>query len=126
MARRERSPEEFMSTTTQTIVQIRDERAKRKAEEARWTRYRIDANPPVWFTVLAVVASFYGILALAEYLLGHPDALRSPFGPLLVSGAAILTIGMRLLQRREKAILRAIKDEAPELFEKLKEEQLIR
>jgi hypothetical protein len=45
---------------------------------------------------------------------------------LLVSGAAILTIGMRLLQRREKAILRAIKDEAPELFEKLKEEQLIR
>jgi hypothetical protein len=33
---------------------------------------------------------------------------------------------MRLLQRREKAILRAIKDEAPELFEKLKEEQLIR
>lgn len=126
MADLNRSPEEFMSTTTQTIVQIRDERAKRKAEEARWTRYRIDANPPLWFTVLALFAAFYGILALAEYLLGHPDALRSPFGLLIFPGAAILTFGMRLLQRREKAILRAIKDEAPELFEKLKEERLIR
>jgi antibiotic biosynthesis monooxygenase (ABM) superfamily enzyme len=115
-----------MSTTTQTIVQIRDERAKREAEEARWTRYRTDANPPVWFTALALFAAFYGILAFAEYLLGHPDALRSPFGLLIFPGAAILTFGMRLLQRREKAILRAITDEAPELFEKLKEERLIR
>lgn len=115
-----------MNTTTQAIVQVRDERAKREAEVARWTRYRVEANPPVWFVVLAVVASLAGMLALAEYLLGHPDALRSPFGFLIVPGAAILSFGVRLQQRREKAIIRAIKDEAPELFEKLKEERLIR
>jgi hypothetical protein len=115
-----------MSTTTQAIVQIREDRAKREAEKQRWTRYRIEANPPMWFVVLAMIASLAGMIAFAGYLLGHPNAIRSPFGLLIAPGVAILYFGAWLSQRREKALIRAIREEAPALFEKLKAERLIR
>jgi hypothetical protein len=115
-----------MSTASEVVAQIREDREKRKAEEARWARLRAEANPPVWFVVLAVVAGSGGMLALAAYFLKHPDVMRSPVGPLIVPCAAILSLIAWLAQRREKAIVKAIKEESPALFEKLKTERLIR
>ena len=115
-----------MSTTTQVLAHIREERAKHAAEEARWTRYRAAANPPVWFVVFATVAAFVGLLLFASFLLKHPDAIRSPIGLLIVPFSGLLCFGAWLAQRREKALVAAMKEEAPELFEKLKSQGLIR
>ena len=115
-----------MSTTTQALTQIHEDRVKRKVEEARWERYRREANPPAWFAVVVGVTSLAGMIVFAEYLLEHPDALNSWIGILIGPFAGILSLGAWLSQRREKAIIRAIKEQAPMLFEKLREERVIR
>lgn len=115
-----------MSTASDVVAQIRRDREKQKAEEARWARLRAEANPPGWFIALAVVTAFGGMLALATYLLQHPDAMRSSVGPLMMPCAAVICLVAWLAPRREKAIVRAVKEEAPALYEKLKAERLVR
>jgi hypothetical protein len=66
------------------------------------------------------------MLALAAQLQKHPDVMRSPVGPKIMPCAAILCLVAWLAQRREKAPLRAVRDESPALCEKLKAERLIR
>ena len=115
-----------MQTTTQAIAQVHEERLKREEEEARWSRYRAEANLPAWLPFLAMVFMAGGMLFFAGYLIQHPTALRSPYTIFITPVAALLYFGSRLSQRREKAIIRAIKEEAPALFEKLKIERIIR
>ena len=62
-----------MSHTTRVMEEIREDRRKREADVARWVRFHREANPPAWVTALLVIAVLGGMLALAEYLLGHPS-----------------------------------------------------
>jgi energy-converting hydrogenase Eha subunit C len=115
-----------MSTTQQILAEFREIRLKQKAEEARWENYRREANPP-WPIVIALVfVGLAGMLVAAAYLRVNPHALRSPFCLLIIPVAGLLQLVVKLAQRREKALALAIKEEAPELYEKLKAEQLVR
>jgi len=116
----------IMSTTQQVLAEFHETRLKQKAEEARWEHYRREANPPWSLVIALVLVGFAGMVTLAAYLLANPNAFRSPFGLLIVPIAGVLQLVVKLAQRREKALVLAIKEEAPELFAKLKDEQLVR
>jgi hypothetical protein len=115
-----------MSTTQQVLAEFRETRQKQKAEEARWDHYRREANPPWPLVIALALVGFAGMVTLAAYLLTNPNAFRSPFGLLIVPVAGLLQLVVTLAQRREKALVLTIKEEAPELFAKLKDEKLIR
>jgi hypothetical protein len=115
-----------MSTTLEVLTEFRETRRKQKAEEARWENYRREANPPWPVMIALVLVGFAGMVALAAYLLANPSAFRSPFGLLIIPVTGLLQLVVKLAQRREKALVLAIKEEAPELYEKLKAEQLVR
>jgi hypothetical protein len=115
-----------MSTTQQVLAEFRETRQKQKVEEARWERFRREANPPWPLVIALALVGFAGMVTLAAYLLANPSGFRSPFGLLIVPVAGLLQLVVMLAQRREKALVLAIKEEAPELYEKLKAEQLVR
>jgi len=115
-----------LSQTQQVLAEFHETRKKQKADEARWDRYRREAAAP-WQTVIALsLVGVVGMIALAAYLLANPSALRSPFIFLIVPLAGGVQLILKLAQRREKALALAIKQEAPELYAKLKAEQLVR
>ena len=87
--------------------------------------YRREVHPPAWFAALALVAFLAGMIAFAEYLMGSTHALPGRVGMLVGPCIGILSLGVWLAKRREQAIIRAIKEEAPALYEKLREERVI-
>jgi hypothetical protein len=114
------------SQTQQALAEFHETRKKQKADEARWDRYRQEAAAP-WQIVLALsLVGSVGMIVLAATLLANPSALRSPFILLVVPLAGGVQLMLKLAQRREKALALAIKQEAPELYVKLKAEQLVR
>ena len=115
-----------MSTIQQVLAEFRETRRKQKMKEARWDHYRREANPPWPLVIALALIGVAGMVMLAAYLLANPGVLRSPFGLLIVPVAGLLQLVVMLTQRREKALVLAIKEKAPELFEKLKAEQLVR
>ena len=115
-----------MNITAQVLAEVRDERQKRDADAARWAKYRRDANPPAWIVVLLVVAGLAGMLALAMVLLEHPNLIVTPLGFLIVPVSACLAFAAKLGKRREATLILIVREEAPDLHEKLREERLIR
>jgi peptidoglycan/LPS O-acetylase OafA/YrhL len=115
-----------MSITTQVLAELRGERLKRDAEEARWAQYRREASSPAWIVIVVVLAALGGMIGLAAFMLKHPEAIRSPFGLLIVPCSVVLLLALSIEKRREKTFLRIVRDEAPALYEKLKEERLVR
>jgi hypothetical protein len=114
-----------MNTTSEVLSAIREERLKETNDAARWASYRRAANPPLWFIALVLIAVFGGMLALAAYLLADPRGSLATLKLVTLPVVAVLWIASWLLKRREQAIARVLKSEAPEVYEKMKIERLI-
>ena len=114
-----------MNTTSEVLSALREERLKEKNEAERWASYRRAANPPLWFCALMVIVPIVGMLALAAYLLADPHGSIATLRLIMLPAFAVLWIGSWLLRRRELAIARVLKAEAPEVYEKMKAERLI-
>ena len=114
-----------MSTTNEVLRAIREERLREKAETERWAGYRRAANPPMWFVALVSIAVLGGMIALAAYLLADPQRSLASLQLVALPIIAVLWIASWLLKRREQAIARAIRVEAPEVYQQMKAERLI-
>jgi hypothetical protein len=114
-----------LTTTSEVLSAIRKERLNEQNEAARWASYRRAANPPLWFIALMVIAALVGMLARAAYLLADPHGSIATLKLITLPSFAVLWIGSRLLKRREQAIARVLKTEAPDVSEKMKAERLI-
>lgn len=114
-----------MSTSSEVLSAIREERLKEKNEAERWAGYRRAANPPLWFIALVGIAVFGGMLTLAAYLLSDPHGSLATLKLVTLPVIAVLWIGSWLLKRREQAIAQVLRTEVPEVYEKMKAERLI-
>lgn len=114
-----------MSSTREVLSAIREERLKETNESARWASYRRAVAPPIWFMALVDVAVFGGMLALAAYLVSDPHGSLATLKLVTLPVLAVLWVGSWLLKRREQALARVLKAEAPEVHEKMKAERLI-
>jgi O-antigen ligase len=114
-----------MNTTNEVICAIREKRAKEMSQAARWASYRRAANPPIWFIVLMGAFSLVGMLALAALILADPHRSIATPKLIILPAFVVLCIGAWLFRRREQAIARVLKTEAPEIYEKMKAERLI-
>lgn len=109
-----------MKTAHEVLHDINVAHLRAEDEERKWTQLRRECQSPavLGFTWLAVFLVTFLICSL--WLRDHPaDWKRLPFAfylPVLIMAPGVLIAH----KRKQKALVKIIESEAPELFQKLK------
>lgn len=117
-----------MKIASQALAEMNEQRLQKEAEDERWARIRREAGPDTWLLILIVFAVLGGLLVFAFYVSGHAGMVRR--ASWLVWALAPLSFlfifASWMARRREAALVRLIREEAPGLYEKLRERKVIR
>jgi hypothetical protein len=109
-----------MKTAPQVLHNINVAHLRAEDEEKKWTHLRRECQSPAvlgltWLGIFLVIS-----LICSLWLKGHPDDWKGlPFAfflPVLAMAPGVIIAH----QRKQKALLKIIESDAPQLFQKLK------
>ena len=94
-----------------------------------WAQYRKAFGPPPWVSVCLVVLTIVGMFALASWLWDYPQkalkAARGGAGVFIVPISMVLSFVYSILKRRERVLRQIIQEQAPELYAKIQEKNIV-
>lgn len=113
-----------MKTTDEVLLEVKVARLRTQEEEKKWAELKRQCQSPAvliftWFGIFLFLSLIGGL-----WLRSHPGDWKGlpfvPFATLLLMAPGVIFA----YRRRQNALLKIIEIEAPQLFQKLKDEKI--